>query len=1334
LQQEAQKQYTMQYGSESNVTGGNHGKYEGYTSGETQEVVLQTKVENFQDTMKQLQSVRKQITELDTTSSSYAYQVKALSEKEQELSSALSDQASEVIPLGNDYITLLDQMGATTDEQEALRSEILAATEGYYNATEGATSYAEATSVVTSALSEESSLIQQTTDALTAYQEVTSAAPEESHFQSYSEAFSNFKQMLADGETQTKEFYATAELIFGRDLLNSINWSVDAMQQYVPTLETLYGNAESYGMGIYEIAQQLADSSGDIYDKWDNVIAHIEQDNEGNWKLDIPEENFEAFGELVGTTGEGIIAVLEAVSAVTGGSFTDFDDMISSLENLGKITETTSGKAMSLEVFNEITSEMDAKQVALFSQALAAAGVSLVDTEADAETLVGQLEELGLAVENADGDITIDFNDLTTMLQQLGLSQTQIQAVYDKINESSNVQFTFPEIDTSNLDLANKEVQNIHGSVQGLLGLNDSTSQGAVMAVGNAADTAKGQVDDTTQSVDELGSQTTDGVTGSINNIATAASNATSQVSAITNAINNIPTSKTVTINIKRNGIFSSLFGESDATGTDNAKGGKTLVGEEYSPDGTPRPEIVVYKNKAQVVGAQGPEIVDLPAGAQVIPYKTTKKVLSGEGGAGDKFPAFWTGTASSAQIAQYTGSSSSSKNSSSSSSSKTSSSTSSSSSTKSSSSSKSASTTATSTSQDVSDAIKDQKEVFDEEIEILEYRLFLLQKSNASYEEQSAAIKQIQTRLHEQAEWYRGQGLDSEHEYIRSASKDWWSYADDLEDLWSDTLDDMSNELSDELDISEHQIFLLEKQDNTQQQRIAIYKQAQDKIHALAEKYRAMGLDENSEYIRELQKQWWELADEIEDVYEEIKDIIEGKANDLETTFSYMVTQINKEIDNLQDYREERETYWEEQIDALNDANDALEDQKELEEALKDLETARAKKNLVYKNGYFQYVADVDAVSEAADKVAEINRKQDLQKQIDDLEDQKDAELKLIDDQIQAWQDYADAWGSVVDDYEEEQDRLLAEQVLGIKLEGDNWKTRLDNLADYVKKYNEYMDSINSEAYKTDEVAWATLFPNAVNVAVKQGGSAPSGLQVGDRVTTSGGTYQINKVNADGTYSSTLVEGGGTLSATDERSTEDNWAIIGSSTGDYGDRVIPTSTGSSTTASSSSGKTVAVMKGGGAPPGLSIGDKVATAGGTYRITGINADGTYTSEKIDDRKYTGERSTADNVVVIPGYSGGTVSAKGGLSLVGEDGPELRVLNPGDAIFPNDMLNNLMQWGTLDPTACFTLPEVSTGQVQNISVANITLPGVTDAQQFVKELKNFSTRAIQYSAV
>jgi hypothetical protein len=157
-------------------------------------------------------------------------------------------------------------------------------------------------------------------------------------------------------------------------------------------------------------------------------------------------------------------------------------------------------------------------------------------------------------------------------------------------------------------------------------------------------------------------------------------------------------------------------------------------------------------------------------------------------------------------------------------------------------------------------------------------------------------------------------------------------------------------------------------------------------------------------------------------------------------------------------------------------------------------------------------------------------------------------------------------------------------------------------------------------------------------------------------------------------------------------------------------------------------------MKGGGAPPGLSIGDKVATAGGTYRITGINADGTYTSEKIDDRKYTGERSTADNVVVIPGYSGGTVSAKGGLSLVGEDGPELRVLNPGDAIFPNDMLNNLMQWGTLDPTACFTLPEVSTGQVQNISVANITLPGVTDAQQFVKELKNFSTRAIQYSAV
>ena len=52
------------------------------------------------------------------------------------------------------------------------------------------------------------------------------------------------------------------------------------------------------------------------------------------------------------------------------------------------------------------------------------------------------------------------------------------------------------------------------------------------------------------------------------------------------------------------------------------------------------------------------------------------------------------------------------------------------------------------------------------------------------------------------------------------------------------------------------------------------------------------------------------------------------------------------------------------------------------------------------------------------------------------------------------------------------------------------------------------------------------------------------------------------------------------------------------------------------------------------------------------------------------------------------YASGTTSAKGGLSLVGENGAELRVLNKGDGIIPAQLTENLMKWGSFDPTNYF----------------------------------------------
>jgi hypothetical protein len=59
------------------------------------------------------------------------------------------------------------------------------------------------------------------------------------------------------------------------------------------------------------------------------------------------------------------------------------------------------------------------------------------------------------------------------------------------------------------------------------------------------------------------------------------------------------------------------------------------------------------------------------------------------------------------------------------------------------------------------------------------------------------------------------------------------------------------------------------------------------------------------------------------------------------------------------------------------------------------------------------------------------------------------------------------------------------------------------------------------------------------------------------------------------------------------------------------------TSSGSGSSGSNT-GKTVQVQSNGKAPSGLSVGDSVKTAGGTYKITGVKADGSYNSTKVTE--------------------------------------------------------------------------------------------------------------------
>ena len=98
------------------------------------------------------------------------------------------------------------------------------------------------------------------------------------------------------------------------------------------------------------------------------------------------------------------------------------------------------------------------------------------------------------------------------------------------------------------------------------------------------------------------------------------------------------------------------------------------------------------------------------------------------------------------------------------------------------------------------------------------------------------------------------------------------------LEEQLEETLKKMKESIDDMIGDFEHQIFLMEKNGKSASEIVAVYKQMQEAVHNQAEEYRKLGLDENSDYIQDLQKQWWEYRDSIKDVIIDAYDDIVGE------------------------------------------------------------------------------------------------------------------------------------------------------------------------------------------------------------------------------------------------------------------------------------------------------------------------------------------------------------------------------------------------------------------------------------------------------------------------
>jgi len=219
---------------------------------------------------------------------------------------------------------------------------------------------------------------------------------------------------------------------------------------------------------------------------------------------------------------------------------------------------------------------------------------------------------------------------------------------------------------------------------------------------------------------------------------------------------------------------------------------------------------------------------------------------------------------------------------------------------------------------------------------------------------------------------------------------------------------------------------------------------------------------------INALIKEQLSYEDKIKDIYNEIieaqKEALETRRDNLKSAFSTITDMAQDELDKIEELEDEINKKYDDKLDALEDANDALEDQIQLEEKLEALAKAKTTKKMVYSNGQFVYMDDIDSISAAQSELDTLNREREQEQQKAEIEAQRKQELidNRIEERKKEWQDYIDTWGSIVDNYEKQQDKLLASQIFGINLEEQNWQKRIDNAKKFADEYANIMSQIS--------------------------------------------------------------------------------------------------------------------------------------------------------------------------------------------------------------------------------------------------------------------------------
>ena len=418
------------------------------------------------------------------------------------------------------------------------------------------------------------------TEAKSRYDAAMKAPEKDTDFKSYAEAFKELNEQFVAGTTNSNAFWAAAEFLFGADQLQEWGWA-DGLDEIYSAMQKnvgIFEDADSAGAGFLDKLYAISEA-GEIKADDGSVIGQIQKLSDGSYDFEFDSGNLDLLADRLGITSEAALACMQALSMYGDFNFYDIDAVMKAVEEIGLASDSLDGTAVNVGTLTDqlISLGYTNKDIYdLLNVLREVDGVTLLDANANVETLVQSLSDLGLAAQNGV-EVTVNADGLSELMSQLNFTKEDTQGLIKKLGEADGITLTNAQGEVIDLNTALEHTDELEfASVTSELdGITDS------------ADLAQKAVDELQKSINTLKGKTV-----------------------------------TVTVNIQRkNGILGGIFGY--AKGTKDAPEGDALVGEEGE-------ELVQSGNRAYLVGTNGPEITHLNEGDIVYTAEQTKKIKRG--------------------------------------------------------------------------------------------------------------------------------------------------------------------------------------------------------------------------------------------------------------------------------------------------------------------------------------------------------------------------------------------------------------------------------------------------------------------------------------------------------------------------------------------------------------------------------------------------------------------------------------------------------------------------------------------------------------------------------